>query len=74
MLNKITQYSFLVLGLIAGGLTGMAYEQRVMQQEALQRDLAHYNTRTGVWEWGMVVEGIKLEALPMEQMKPKVKK
>lgn len=59
-MNKLLQYSFLVLGLLVGALAGSSYQMKVMQQEALDKDFAHYNTKTGVWEWGQVVSGISL--------------
>ena len=56
----------LIVGL-AGGYGAGVYQMRC---EAIEREVAHYNQRTGAWEWGQVVAGISFnEKIPDEVYK-----
>jgi len=59
--------------LIVGGLAlGYAFATLQYRAEAVERSFAHYDSRTGNWEWGMVSD-ISIEE-PMPIVGEKVKK
>jgi hypothetical protein len=67
MKTKLLCTIFIIVSAVASFKSGEFYNSLVMKKEAINNSLAHYNTRTGDWEWGVPIESIELDAvLPRE--------